>query len=81
MAEMINIRLSLSMCSVEDFLHDGGVEVRPETVLHWWNNCGPVFATEFWDKCVGASRCHRHWHVGFLGFLIPRFDGVILSQE
>ena len=32
--------------TVEDLLHERGIEISHETVRFWWNRFGPMFAAE-----------------------------------
>ena len=38
------VRFPLSLRNVEDLLSERGIEVCHETVRHWWNRFGPIFA-------------------------------------
>lgn len=40
------IRFPLSLRNVEDILHERGIEMSHETVRHWWNRFGPMFAAK-----------------------------------
>ena len=45
LAVMMCVRLPLSLCNVEDLLHERGVDVSHETARFWWNRFGPMFAS------------------------------------
>jgi hypothetical protein len=42
--------LPLSLRNVEDLLFERGIDLCHETVRHWWNRFGPMFAAD-----IGAS--------------------------
>jgi len=41
---MLHVRFPLSLRSVEDLLHERGIDISHETVRYWWNRFGPMFA-------------------------------------
>lgn len=41
---MMYVRFTLSLRNVEDLLFERGIGVSHETVRHWWNRFGPMFA-------------------------------------
>ena len=41
LAVMLYIRFPLSLCNVEDLLHERGIEISHETVRYWWNKFRP----------------------------------------
>jgi putative transposase len=43
-AVLTYIRFSLSLRNVEDPLFERGIDICHETVRHWWNRLGPMFA-------------------------------------
>jgi putative transposase len=51
---MLYARFPLSLRNVEDLLHERGIEVSHETVRHWWQRFGPMFAAEIRLKRVTA---------------------------
>jgi putative transposase len=61
LAVMLYIRFPLSLCNVEDLLHERGIEISHETVRFWWNRFGPMFAADIRGKRVEAMRAHRQW--------------------
>ena len=46
LAVMLYVRFSLSLCYLEDLLHERGVDISHETVRYWWHRFGPIFAPE-----------------------------------
>jgi len=49
----------LSLCNVEDFLHERGVDICRETVRRWWQRFGPMFASESRKWRVAGMRSSR----------------------
>ena len=45
-AVMMYVRFPLSLRNVEDLLHERGFNICHDTVRHWWNLFGPLFARE-----------------------------------
>ncbi len=43
---MMYVRFPLSLRNVEDLLSERGIDIYHETVLHWWNRFGPMFAAD-----------------------------------
>ena len=41
---MMYVRYPLSLRKVEDILFERGIDICHETVRHWWNRFGPMFA-------------------------------------
>jgi putative transposase len=58
---MMYVRFSLSLQNVEDLLAERGINIFHETVRHWWNRFGPMFAGEVRRQRVSAMRGFRHW--------------------
>lgn len=46
LAVMTYFRFPLSLCNVEDLLHERGIEICHESVRFWWNRFGPTFAVD-----------------------------------
>ena len=46
LAGMFYVRFPLSLCNVENLLHERGVDVSNETVRLWWNYFGPMSASK-----------------------------------
>ena len=42
LAVMLYIRFPLSLCNVEDLLHERGIEISHETVHYCWNRFSPM---------------------------------------
>ena len=61
LAVMLYIRFPLSLCNVEDLLHERGIEISHETVRYWWNRFGPMFAADLRRKRVDRMRGRKHW--------------------
>jgi putative transposase len=40
------VRFPLSLRNVEDLLFERGIDISHETVRHWWNRFGPMFAPD-----------------------------------
>ena len=60
-AVMMYVRFPLSLRNVEDLLHERGIDVCHETVCHWWNRFGPMFAAEIRRKRIDRMRAYPHW--------------------
>jgi putative transposase len=58
---MIYVRFPLSLRNVEDLLFERGIDICHETVRHWWNRFGPMFAGDIRRQRVSAMRGFRHW--------------------
>ena len=43
---MMYVRFPLSLRNVEDLLFERGIDICHETVRHWWNRFGPMFAAD-----------------------------------
>jgi putative transposase len=48
LAVMMYVRFPLSLCNVEDPLHERGIDICQETVRYWWNK-------------VDATRQEQHY--------------------
>ena len=61
---MFDIRYPLSLRQVEDILFERGIDICHETVRHWWNRFGPMFAA-----AIKKRRLHHRsfsqwrWHL------------------
>ena len=75
LAVMLYIRFPLSLRNVEDLLHERGIEISHETVQHWWNRFGPMFAAEISGKRVEAKRACQQWQ-WHLGEVYVKINGV-----
>uniref|UniRef100_UPI003B5179AD IS6 family transposase n=1 Tax=Roseovarius indicus TaxID=540747 RepID=UPI003B5179AD len=62
---MLYVRFPLSQRSVEDLLHERGVDVSYEAIRYWWNRFGPSFASEIRRRRVQKLRAFStwQWHV------------------
>jgi putative transposase len=58
---MMYVRYPLSLRNVEDLLFERGIDICHETVRHWWNRFGPMFAAEVRRKRVHHMRAYTHW--------------------
>jgi len=58
---MLYVKFPLSLRNVEDLLHEHGIDICHETVRHWWNRFGPIFAAEIRRKRVDRMRAFTHW--------------------
>ena len=62
---MMYVRFPLSLRNVEDLLFERGIDISHETVRHWWNRFGPLFAADIRRQRVSRMRGFRHcqWHL------------------
>jgi putative transposase len=58
---MTYVRFPLSLRNVEDLLFERGIDICHETVRHWWNRFGPVFAADIHRQRVSRMRGFRQW--------------------
>jgi putative transposase len=58
---MMYVRFPLSLRNVEDLLFERGIDICHETVRHWWNRFGPVFAADIRRQRVFRMRGFRQW--------------------
>src|SRR5687768_9871967 len=58
---MLYVRFPLSLRNVEDLLFERGIDLCHETVRHWWNRFGPLFAADIRRQRVSRMRGFRHW--------------------
>ena len=61
LAVMMYVRFPLSLCNVEELLHERGVDICHETVRYWWNRFGPIFANEIRKKRLHPVPNHSNW--------------------
>jgi hypothetical protein len=61
---MMSVRYLLSLRTVEDLLHERGIDITHETVRLWWNRFGTILAASIRRNRVQAMRSfrHRQWH-------------------
>ena len=53
---MMYVRFPLSLRNVEDLLFERGIDICHETVRHWWNRFGPLFAADVRRQRVSRMR-------------------------
>lgn len=58
---LMYVRFPLSLRNVEDLLFERGIDICHETVRHWWNRFGPLFAADVRRQRVSRMRGFRHW--------------------
>jgi putative transposase len=58
---MMYVRFPLSLRNVEDLLFERGIDISHETVRHWWNRFGPLFAADIRRQRVSRMRGFRQW--------------------
>ena len=58
---MMYVKYPLSLRNVEDLLFERGIDICHETVRHWWNRFGPMFAAEIRRQRVSRKRGYRQW--------------------
>jgi len=61
MVAMMYIRFPLSLCNAEDLLAERGIDICHETVRHWWNRFGPMFAADVRRQRVSRMKGFRQW--------------------
>lgn len=55
------VRFPLSLWTVENLLFERGIDICHETLCHWWNRFGPMFAVDIRWQRVSCMRGFRHW--------------------
>ncbi len=58
---MMYVRFPLSLRNVEDLLAERGIDICHETVRHWWNRFGPLFAADVRRQRTSRMRGFRQW--------------------
>ncbi|MEP2736605.1 MAG: IS6 family transposase [Erythrobacter sp.] len=58
---MLYVRFPLSLRNVEDLLAERGIDICHETVRHWWNRFGPLFAADIKRQRISRMRGFRNW--------------------
>ena len=58
---MMYVRFPLSLRNAEDLLAERGIDICHETVRHWWNRFGPLFAADMRRQRVSMMRGFRQW--------------------
>jgi putative transposase len=61
LAVLMYVRFPLSLRNVEDLLFERGVDICHETVRHWWNRLGPMFAADIRRQRVSRMKGFRQW--------------------
>ncbi len=61
LAVMMYVRFPLSLRSVEDLLHERGIDVSYKSVQFWWNRFGPMFASEIRKVRIQRMRTYSNW--------------------
>jgi putative transposase len=61
LAVLMYVKYPLSLRNVEDLLAERGIDICHETVRHWWNRFGPIFAAEIKKKRTGPPRSFSNW--------------------
>jgi putative transposase len=56
---MMYVRFSLVLRNVEDLLFERRIDICHETVRHWWNRLGPLFAADIRGQRVCRMRGFR----------------------
>ena len=61
---MMYVRFPLSLRQVEDILHERGIDISYETVRFWWQQFGPLLASEIRKRRIeGMRTSHWRWHL------------------
>ena len=61
---MMYVRYPLSPRQVEDLLFERGIDICHETVRHWWNRFGPMFAAAIRKRHIyHRSFSQWRWHL------------------
>ena len=64
LAVMLYVRFPLSLRSVEDLLHERGVDVSYESVRYWWHRFGSQFASHIKKRRAGGMQSSNwKWHL------------------
>ncbi len=58
---MMYVRFPLSLRDAEGLLCERGIAICHETVRHWWNRFGPLFAAYIRRQRVSRMKSLRHW--------------------
>jgi putative transposase len=58
---MMYVRSPLSLRKVKDLLFERGIDISLETVRHWWNRFGPLFAADIRRQRVSRMRGFKQW--------------------
>jgi putative transposase len=69
---LMYVRFPLSLRNVEDLLFERGIDICHETVRHWWNRFGPMFAADVRRQRV----CRMTGHAAGVGAAVAANRGV-----
>ena len=69
LAVMMYVRYPLSLRTIEDMLHERGIDITHETVRFWWNRFRTIFAAEIRRHRVAAM---RHFRDHCAGMVAPK---------
>lgn len=58
---LMYVRFPLSLRNVEDLLFERGIDLCHETVRHWWNRFGPMFAADIRRQRASRMPGFRQW--------------------
>ena len=58
---MMYVPFPLSLRNVKDLLFERGIDLCHETVRHWWNRFGPIFAADIRRQRVSKMRGFKQW--------------------
>jgi putative transposase len=58
---LMYVRFPLSLRNVEDLLFERGIDICHETVRHWWNRFGPLFAADIRRQRISRMKGFRQW--------------------
>lgn len=58
---MMYVRFPLSLRNVENLLFERGIDMCHETVRHWWNRFGRLFAPDIRCQRGSRMRTFRQW--------------------
>jgi putative transposase len=72
-----DVRFPLSLRNVADLLFERGIDICHETVRHWWNRFGPLFAANIRRQRVSRMRGFRHWK-SHLDEMCVRINGEMI---
>ena len=61
LAVLLYVGYPLSLRNVEDLLAERGIDICHETVRHWWNRFGPLFAADVRRQRASRMRGFRQW--------------------
>lgn len=68
------MRFPLSLRNVKDLLFERGIDISHDTVRHWWNRFGPLFAADVRRQRV--NRMKGFLQPPGLGYLLPAILGL-----